>query len=164
MCLKQTSGYLEACCQPICWHQTPPWASCACPMMGSCYPLPLIWEIGSWKHLRLRLQVWCPECVRIHICCRAAPVVTQPQYLLASCHSAANPVLVLYYAFEFCSSLPAEVWVALCLVGTACPGSHPKTFAFHAWLICCLCMPTVIGRGWLFQEQFFTIFMGCHSV
>ena len=69
----------------------------------------------------------CLECVHTHVCCRAAPLVTQSLYLLAGCHSAAfneNPVLVPHYAFEFCSSLPAECCAlldrhSLCRISTA---------------------------------------------
>ncbi len=90
----------------------------------------------------------CLECVHTHICCRAAPVVTQSLYLLAGCHSAAfseNPVLVPHYAFEFCSSLmPAEICVALYLIDTACAESQPRNVCLscQGWLMCC-CACTV---------------------
>ena len=98
------------------------------------------------------------------------PVVAQPQYLLAGCNSAAvsdNPVLVPHYALEFCSSLmPAEIWVALFLMDTACAGSQTRDIclSYQAWLICSLCTRTVISGGWVFQEQYPTIFRACHSV
>ncbi len=114
--------------------------------------------------------VMCLSYVCTYICCRAAPVVTLPQYLLAGCNSTAvsdNPVRVSHYAFEFCSSLtPAQIWIALYLMDTACAGSHPKDICLsrQAWLLYSLCMRTVIGGGWVFQEQYPTIFRACHSV
>lgn len=110
------------------------------------------------------------KCVRTHICCRAAPVLTRPQYLLAGCHSAAvgdEPVPVLHCAFDFCSSLmPAQIWIALYSMDTACAGFHPKDICHscQAWLLRSVCMHAVIGGGRVCQEQHLTIVRACHSV
>ena len=112
----------------------------------------------------------CLDCVRTHIPCTPAPVVMQLQSLLAGCNSAVvsdNPDDVQHYAFEFCSSLiPAQIWVALCLMDTACAGSHPRDIWLicQAWLICFLCLRDVIAGGWTFQEQYPTTFTACHFV
>jgi len=76
-------------------------------------------------------------------------------------------VAVPHYAHKFCSSLmPAEIWVALFLMDTACAGSQTRDIclSYQAWLICSLCTRTVISGGWVFQEQYPTIFRACHSV